>query len=438
MTHAERGFASRTARYGDELAALARPVLDAGDLDVLVDRANYARVVMLGAASHGTHEFHAWRAALTRRLIEERGFSFVAVEGDGADCERVDRSVRGARDAPQDPRDALVDVVRWPAWMWANEEVADFCRWLRLHNRGLEPGVRVGFHGLDVYSLWESLDEILDYLREHDPDQVPAALAAYRCFEPYDDDPNAFGWSNRFVPTSNESEVVATLVQRHTRAVAAGDLTMGHDAEVVAGAEHYYRAMVHGGPKSWNVRDRHMDDTLHRLLWSYGDGARAVVWAHNSHVGDASGTDQSAHGEVTVGELARDRLGAERVLLVGSGCHRGTVVAATSWGAPMEALPVPPGRPDSVEDVLHSAVPARAVLVFPPFAQRPDVLVDPLAQRAIGVVYRPERERWANYVPTVLGDRYDAFLWFDESNAVSPLHDRRVDAREQETYPSGV
>ncbi|HEV8570695.1 MAG TPA: erythromycin esterase family protein [Actinoplanes sp.] len=426
------------ARYGDEVAALARPVLDAGDLDVLVDRACDARVVMLGEASHGTHEFYAWRAALTRRLIEECGFSFVAVEWDWPDCERVDRSVRCAPDAPYDPRDALIGFERWPTWMWANEEVVDFCRRLRIHNRQLDPAARVGFHGLDVYSLWESLREILVYLREHDPEQVPAALAAYRCFEPYDEDPNAYAWSTRFVPTGCEPEVVAMLVQLRKRALESGDLTTWQNAAVVAGAEHYYRAMVHGGPKSWNVRERHMDDTLHRLLDYYGEGAKAVVWAHNTHVGDARATGQSAHGEVTIGELARDRLGADRVVLVGFGSHRGTVMAGASWGAPMEVMPVPPGRPESLEDILHAAAPPRTLMMFPPFAQRPDVLVDKLEQRAIGVVYRPERERWANYVPTVLGDRYDAFLWFDESRAVSPLHTRHVDAHEPETYPSGV
>jgi erythromycin esterase len=426
------------ARYGEEVAALCRPLIDPGDLDVLLDRAGDARVVMLGEASHGTHEFYAWRAALTRRLIEERGFSFVAVEGDWPDCARVDRSVRCAADAPEDPREALAAFERWPTWMWANEEVADFCRWLRGHNAGLDPAERVAFHGLDVYSLWESLREILVYLRENDPDQVPAALAAYRCFEPYDEDPNTYAWSTRFVSATCEAEVVEMLVALRRRAPGGGDLDTWQNAEVVAGAEHYYRAMVHGGPKSWNVRDRHMDETLARLLRHHGDRAKAVVWAHNTHVGDARATDQSAHGEITIGELARDRYGADRVMLVGFGCHRGTVVAGDAWGAPMEVMPVPPGRPDSIEDIFATAAPPRALAVFPPYAQRPDVLVDRLVQRAIGVVYRPERERWGNYVPTVLGDRYDAFLWFDETRAVTPLHAGRVDTLEPETYPSGV
>jgi erythromycin esterase len=214
------------------------------------------------------------------------------------------------------------------------------------------------------------------------------------------------------------------------------------NAEVAAGAERYYRAMVHGGPRSWNVRDRHMDDTLHRLLDHYDrtcDGtARAVVWAHNTHVGDSRATDQARHGEVTVGELARDRYGAEQVVLVGMGSYRGTVTAAPSWGATMEEMPVPPARQDSVEEVLHTAAPERSLIIVPPFRDRPDVLVDELGHRAIGVVYRPDRERWGNYVPTVLGDRYAAFLWFDETRAVRPLHTRTIDVLEPETYPTGV
>ncbi|GAA3351707.1 hypothetical protein GCM10020358_82430 [Amorphoplanes nipponensis] len=424
------------ARYGDEVAALATALRDAGDLDRLVERAGPARVVLVGEASHGTHEFFTWRAALTRRLIEEHGFSFVAVEGDWPDCARVDRAVRDPAGAAGPPREALLGHDRWPAWMWANEEVADFCAWLRAYNLGRERPV--GFHGLDVYSLWESLREVLGHLREHDPDQVPAALAAYRCFEPFAEDPQSYAWATRFVAASCENEVVDLLVRLRERAVRqAGEFAAWQNAAVVAGAEHYYRAMVHGGPRSWNVRDRHMDDTLDRLLEHYGAGAKAVVWAHNTHVGDARATEQSRHGENTLGELARDRHGRDRVVLVGFGTHRGTVLAGDSWGAPGRALPVPPARPDSLEDVLHATAPARAQLVFPA-RYGPPLLTDELAHRAIGVVYRPERERGANYVPTVLGERYDAFLWFDETRAVRPLHPATLDSRELETFPSGV
>ncbi|MFI5493862.1 erythromycin esterase family protein [Actinoplanes sp. NPDC051859] len=423
------------SRYGDEVASLATRLTDPSDLDVLVDRAAGARVVMLGEASHGTHEYYAWRAALTRRLIEEQGFSFVAVEGDWPDCERVDRSVRAAPGAPDDPRAALLAYDRWPTWMWANEEVVDFCQWLRVYNRARERPI--GFHGLDVYSLWESLREILVYLRETDPDQVGAALDAYRCFEPYAEDPQSYAWATRFVGATCEREVIRLLVDLRERA-AARSFAAWQNAEVIAGAEQYYRAMVLGGPASWNVRDRHMDDTLDRLLHHYGPTSKAVVWAHNTHIGDARATDQSLHGEVTIGELARERYGADRVLLVGFGGHRGTVIAGNAWGAPMEVLGVPPARPDSLEDVLHATAPERALFVFPPRAEQPPLLTDELTHRAIGVVYRPERERWGNYVPTVLGERYDAFLWFDDTSAVRPLHTVGIDTREPETFPSGV
>ncbi|MET8837650.1 erythromycin esterase family protein [Micromonospora sp. NPDC004540] len=393
---------------------------------------------MLGEATHGTHEFYTWRAAVTRRLVEERGFSFVAVEGDWPDCDRVDRSVRCRPDAPADPRAALAAFERWPTWMWANEEVVDFTRWLRDRNARVDEAGRVGFHGLDVYSLWESLREILTWLREHDPDQVPAALAAYRCFEPYDEDPQEYARATRLVPHRCEDKVVALLAGLRERAAADGPGRFGtwQNAEVVAGAERYYRAMVRGGRESWNIRDRHMDDTLERLLDHYGPGARAVVWAHNTHVGDARATDMADAGAVNIGQLARERYGPERVVLVGFGTHAGTVTAGAAWGAPMETMTVPPARRHSLEEALHAAAPDRALLVFPR-DERPDLLTHEIDHRAIGVVYRPGRESPGNYVPTVLGERYDAFCWFDTSRAVRPLPTRPVPA-EPETWPSGV
>jgi erythromycin esterase-like protein len=354
------------ARHGDEVAELAAPLAVPGDLDGLLERVGDARVVMLGEASHGTHEFYAWRAAISRRLIEEKGFSFVAVEGDWPDCERVDRSVRCQPDAPADPRQALLSFERWPTWMWANEEVVDFTRWLRERNSTLDESARAGFHGLDVYSLWESLREILTFLREHDPEHVPAALAAYRCFEPYGEDPQEYAWATRMVPTHCEDEVIGLLVKLRQQAVdGAGRFEAWQNAEVVAGAERYYRAMARGGRESWNVRDRHMDDTLDRLLGHYGPGAKAIVWAHNTHVGDARATDMAQAGHVNIGQLARERYGAGQVLLVGFGTYGGTVVAGDAWGAPMQVMPVPPARERSLEDVLHAAVPEPALFVFP-------------------------------------------------------------------------
>ncbi|EWC63238.1 Protein-L-isoaspartate O-methyltransferase [Actinokineospora spheciospongiae] len=425
------------SRYGDEVAALAAPLTDAGDLDVLLDRVGDARVVMVGEASHGTHEFYRWREALTRRLITEKGFSFVAVEGDWPDCGRVDRAVRCSRHAPEDPRAALAAFERWPTWMWANEEVVDFCRWLRTHNSGLDIHRRVGFHGLDVYSLWESLREILTHLREHDPAEVPAALAAYRCFEPYGENARYYASATRLVPTGCENEVVDLLVRLRGRAAGGGAFGAWQNAEVVAGAERYYRSMVRGGGEAWNVRDRHMDETLDRLLTHHGPGAKGVVWAHNTHVGDARATDMAVHGEVNLGQLARERYGADQVVLIGFGSHRGTVIAGDSWGAPMREMPVPAARPGSLEDVLHAAAPTSALFVFPR-DDRPDLLTTELGHRAVGVVYHPEREHRGNYVPTVLGDRYDAFVWIDRTRALHPLHTRQTDALEPQTHPTGT
>ena len=352
-------------RYVQDVAALAAPLTGPSDLDELLDRIGDARVVMLGEASHGTHEFYAWRAACSRRLIQEKGFSFVAVEGDWPDCARVDRSVRGLPGAPPDPCEALRAFERWPTWMWANHEVVDFCRWLHARNASAQQAARVGFYGLDVYSLWESLREILVYLREHDPELGPAALTAYRCFQPYDENEQRYGLATRMVPTSCEDEVVDLLVQLRQQAAADGEgpFAAWQNAEVVAGAERYYRTMMNGGRESWNVRDRHMGDTLDRLLEHHGPRSKAIVWAHNTHVGDARATDMADAGEVNIGQLARERFGADEVVLVGFGSHHGTVVAGDSWGAPMQVMPLPPARRHSLEEVLHAAAPPRALFV---------------------------------------------------------------------------
>jgi erythromycin esterase len=429
----------------DDVQRLARPLRSESDLDPLLERIGDAPFVLLGEASHGTHEFYAWRAALTRRLIEERGFRFVAVEGDWPDCYRVSCSVTGAPGAPADPAEALRAFERWPTWMWANEEVVDFTRWLRQHNTALPAQERVGFYGLDVYSLWDSLHATLDYLREHEPEHVGPAMEALRCFEPYAEDPQAYARATRLVPTSCEDEVVRMLSEVVRRAAQDGGLrderfNAEQNAVVATGAESYYRAMVAGGASSWNVRDHHMIETLDRLVGHYsgiGDqSVKAVVWEHNTHIGDARYTDMASAGMVNVGQLARERYGEQDVVLVGFGSHSGSVVAAQAWGDETETMPVPPARRGSIEALLHDSVADPAALfVFP--EQQPDWLRHAADHRAIGVVYRPEAERWGNYVPSVLGRRYDAFLWFDRTRGLSPLQGVRPGGRELETWPHG-
>ncbi|GAA3384535.1 erythromycin esterase family protein [Cryptosporangium minutisporangium] len=504
--------------HGDDIHALAAPLGDAGDFDPLLDRIGDARVVMLGEASHGTHDFYRWRAELTRRLIDEHGFSFVAVEGDWPDCDRIDRAVR-CRPGGGDPRDALKAFDRWPTWMWANEEVSDFVIWLRDWNlrhamadlcpttppepfsgttapepfstTALEPardeagvparGRRdlsvvsrprarlsasppgravhpVGFHGLDVYSLWESLAEILGYLREHDPDGVPAALAALRCLDPYARDPQRYAFATVMGSTCAPAlvELLMTVRQRATAgdSSAAGDVVAAADpfrafaarqnAEAAVGAENYYREMVGNGPDSWNVRDIHMVNTLERLLQYYGPSSKAIVWAHNTHIGDARATDMADAGMVNLGQLGRERWGADAVALVGFGCHRGEVLAGPAWGDLVEVMPVPPARAGSLEAVLQATLPEPALFVFPPgvyasghTGARPAWIADVLPHRAIGVVYRPSRESYGNYVPTRLGDRYDAFVWLPETTALRPLEATPVGG-ELQTFPAGV
>ncbi|TMS00566.1 erythromycin esterase family protein [Nonomuraea basaltis] len=413
----------------DAVRRSALPLTGPGDLDPLLDRVGRARFVLIGEASHGTHDFYAWRGELTRRLISEKGFGFVAVEGDWPDCERVHRAVAG----DVDPFEALYTFVRWPTFMWANEEVVEFCRWLRRWNAGRPPGERCGFHGLDVYSLWDSLRAVRRYATAHLPGQLDAVLDALYCFESYGHDPQQYGLAIRLVPDTCEDEVV-NLLAAVVRA-APGDLEVRQNAEVVAGAERYYRAMVRGGPDSWNVRDVHMADTLDRLAEHHG--AKGVVWAHNTHVGDARATDMAAAGMTNLGQLARERHGADAVL-VGFGSHRGSVVAGDRWGTQHHVMPVPPARPASLEALLHEALLADQALFVVPNAPRADWYDEPMGHRAIGVVYRPERERWGNYVPTVVGRRYDAFIWIDKTKALHPLHSEPWGDAEPETFPTAM
>jgi erythromycin esterase-like protein len=426
----------------DEVRELALPLRTPEDLDPLLDRIGDARIVLLGEASHGTHEYYAWRAAITRRLIEEKGFTLVAVEGDWPDCYQVNRAVRLRPGAPASAREVLEGFDRWPTWMWANEDVVAFTEWLRDHNAGRPEDQRVGFYGLDVYSLWESMQELLGYLRENEPEHLEQALAAWRCFEPYAEDAQQYAFASRFAPTSCEAAVVDLLTRlcQERGADVDGDdpearFAAEQNAAVAAGAERYYRAMVQGSGESWNVRDVHMADTLDRLLEFHG--GKVAVWEHNTHIGDARATDMAAAGMVNIGQLARERHGAEDVVLVGFGGHRGGVIAGDAWGAPMRAMSVPPARAGSLEDLLHERVGVDALFVFPGGEQR-RWLTSRLDHRAIGVVYAPSRERWGNYVPTVLGRRYDAFLYFEDTGPLEPLHLQRDDAPEQDTWPYAV
>ena len=433
----------RSAGERDEVALLARharPLRGAVDLDPLLDRIGDARVVMLGEASHGTSEYYTWRAWLTRRLILEKGFSFIAVEGDWPACARVNRFVQHLDERDADVADALHGFGRWPTWMWANWEVAALAAWLRRHNAERPTERRVGFYGLDVYSLWESLDAIQRYLEIADPAALPLAHDAFACFEPYGQDPQAYARATAFVPDSCEDEVVALLREiREDAAGRADDAEGRFDAEqnarVAVDAERYYRSMIRGGAASWNVRDRHMMATLDDLLLHHGPHAKAIVWEHNTHIGDARATDMAGAGMVNTGQLARDRYGRDDVVLVGFAGHHGDVIAGRSWGAEMERMPVPDAQPGSWEDLLHAAGPRDALLLTRELA---DLSGLRRGHRAIGVVYDPQRERYGNYVPTDLVARYDALLSLHATRALHPFHLPARAPGPPDTYPWGM
>ncbi len=415
------------------------------DLDAVLDQIGDGRYVLIGEASHGTSDFYRWRAELSKRLIVERGFSFVAVEGDWPDCYRVNRYVRGQPDSGNDAYEVLHAFERWPTWMWANREVVEFITWLREHNETRAPAARAGFYGLDVYSLYESMAEVVRYLEEVDPGAASAARRAYSCFEPYYDDVQEYARATALVPTSCEDEAVSILAALRRMAPEYAEdgpeayFNAEQNALVARGAELYYRTMIRGGPGSWNVRDHHMVDTLERLMHLHGPLARGIVWEHNTHIGDARFTDMARAGMVNTGQLVRQRHGEEGVVLLGFGSYQGTVIAAEEWGLPMQRMRVPEARGDSYEALMHRVGVPEFLLVFDGSDDGGVPGLDVVrGHRAIGVVYDPTHERWGNYVPTLLPRRYDSFVFLDHTGALDPLHmPVRVTGEPPETYPSG-
>ncbi len=315
------------------------------DLDPLIDELSGSRVVLLGEASHGTHEYYTWRAAISKRLIQEHGFNCIAVEGDWPDFYRVNRYVKHYTNSHNSSVDVLKQFNRWPTWMWANWEIETLVSWLYTHNENLIANERVGIYGLDVYSLWESMEVIIDYLKTHEPTLLPSAKRALGCFEPFGDEKGmAYARSLRhFMPKTCENEVVALLedikqrVQQFNTDIEAS-LNIEQNAHIAKNAEKYYRSMVQVNQSSWNLRDHHMMDTLKRLLHFHGPNSKVIVWEHNTHVGDARATDMVQDGSINVGQLVREQLADHHPKIVGFGSYQGTVVAGAEWGAPMRNM----------------------------------------------------------------------------------------------------
>ena len=432
----------------DEAAAIVRASCepmpspdDAEEFGACFDRFADAKVILLGEATHGTSQFYRARAALTRRLIEKHGFSIIAVEADWPDAARIDRYVRHHAHEPSSEE----AFSRFPTWMWRNIEVHDFVEWLRTHNERLPAEARTEFRGLDIYSLGSSIAAILAYLDRVDPDEAKAARKRYGCLTPWQDDPAGYGRAALHLKKSPcEEGVLAelrTLLDRrlaYVRCDGESFFDAAQNARVVRAAEHYYRLMYHSARESWNLRDRHMFDTLVRLLAARGGDAKAVVWAHNSHVGNAAATAMGWQGEFNIGESCRAAFG-DLAVLVGFGTDRGTVAAASDWDGPMEVKKVIPARSDSYEHVFRQASVARSLTDWRSGqkSELRDVLSKPKLERAIGVVYRPETEFLSHYFEAVLPDQFDAYVWFEHTSAVTPLAGDRPHGA-PDTYPFGL
>ena len=442
-------------RRGGTLDALLReahPLTGStSDYDPLLELIGDANLVLLGEASHGTHEFYRERALITRRLIEEKGFAGVAVEADWPDAYRVNRYVRGARE-DADAEEALRGFRRFPTWMWRNAEVLDFVGWLRAHNDRADPAEAVGFYGLDLYSLYTSIDEVIAYLERIDPPAAARARERYSCFEQFGGESQDYGRAVSLgISESCRRGVIEQLLELHRDSVAylrrdgiaAEDeqFYAEQNARLIADAEEYYRTMFAAHVSSWNLRDAHMADTLDGLLSHlerHGERVKLVVWEHNSHIGDARRTEMGERGELNLGQLTRSRHPGSATL-VGFTTYEGTVTAASAWDAPAERKRVRPALPESYEALFHQLGEPRFLLRCGG-REAASTLREPRLERAIGVIYRPETERQSHYFAAQIASQFDAVIHIDETRAVEPLE--RTAGWElgepPETYPSAL
>lgn len=439
-----------TNNHHDLLRAIrqeAHPLTgESTDFDPLLKRIGDSRLVLLGEATHGTHEFYRVRAQITKRLIAEKGFNAVAVEADWPDAYRINQFVRFEGD-DVDTVDAFGGFQRFPSWMWRNADVLDFIGWLRNYNEHRHSH-QAGFYGLDLYSLHASIRAVLDFLDKVDPEAARRARYRYACFENFGEDTQAYGYAASFgLSKSCEDEVISQWTEMRQRAadLARRDGRVGRDAfffaeqnaRLVKNAEQYYRSMFHERVSSWNLRDTHMAETLHALLHHLGSKSKVVVWAHNSHLGDARATEMGQRGELNLGQLVRQRY-ANEAMLVGFTTNTGTVTAASGWDGPAERKHVRPALPGSYEALFHEAAVPNFILLLGEKEKAASLLREPRLERAIGVIYLPRSERASHYFHAQLPGQFDAILHYDETRAVEPLE--RTAAWEAgevpETYPS--
>jgi protein-L-isoaspartate(D-aspartate) O-methyltransferase len=415
--------------------------IESADLKPLLARVGDARLVLLGEATHGTSEFYRMRERISRELIEKRDFSFIAIEGDWPDAARVDHYVRHAQYPPSE----WTAFARFPVWMWRNREVRSFVDWLRKRNTDVAPDRRVAFHGLDLYSLYSSINSVLRYLDKVDPHTAGIARLRYGCLTPWQTDPATYGHAALSgAYHSCEGPVVSVLqdLRKKEQAYAEHDgerfLDAVQNAQLITNAERYYRIMYYGSRASWNLRDQHMFDTLQSLLKFHGPNSKGIVWAHNSHVGDSAATEMSSRGEYNIGHLCKEHYG-HAAYSIGFGTNSGTVAAASDWDGPMLSKSITPALPNSYERLFHETGDGRFLfhLRKPGSYKVYNELLKPRLERAIGVIYRPESELQSHYFEAVLPNQFDEYIWFDQTHAVTPLRTEELTGM-PDTYPFGL
>ena len=395
-------------------------------LSTILESIGDANIVLLGEASHGTSEFYSVRAEISKRLIEEKGFSLIAVEGDWPSSRRVNQYIKGYEDTKMTTKEALKAFNRWPTWMWANEEIVELVDWLKNHNSQLDSSQKVGFYGIDLYSLFESIEEVITYLKHADPTREDYKLAknVADCFEGFNHSTEHYAMATAHFPESCTAQVEALL-----SSVRANEtlypiefeqrLNLVLNTLVVHNAEKYYRASFKSDTSSWNVRDEHMVEAINELRKFHGEHTKIIVWEHNTHIGDARATTMKDDGMVNVGQLIREQNRIEDVYAIGFGTYLGTVIAADEWGKPYEIMNVPPAMKESWESILHEAGAFNKILLFN--EENREAFTRWFGHRAIGVVYHPDYEAPANYVPSIINERYDAFIFVDETKALTPI-----------------
>jgi erythromycin esterase len=410
------------------LAKKAIDLNNGDDLNMLIEKASDKKLVLLGEASHGTHEYYKWRGKISKRLIKEKGFNFILVEGDFAFLYELNRYVKGMESEAASALEVLNKADRWPQWMWGNHETAQLAQWLKDYNKDLPPGKKVGFYGMDVYDEWRSKRAVINSLRGEFPKLYEKIKELYSCFFAYEDDSWEYAAAVR-----NGAEDCSKESQKAVEAIYANRSSLSgisdydyfyllQNSYVVKHAEKFYRKSAAGRRgDSWNARARHMHNSAIRLLELYGSKSKGIVWAHNTHIGDASFTDMKNFDQVNIGQLSREHFGEDNVFLVGFTTYKGEVQAGRNWGSQREVMTIPEAQNNSIEELLNRTGISSFYLIFDSKDREHEEMMKPMGNRAVGVVYNPMADH-RQYVPTIIPMRYDALVFFKETKALDPIN----------------